>query len=163
MPRRPIAAIPVAVSAALFAAVSAAAFAEPTRLTLDEALRIAETHQPNLEATRAQLAAARARLTQAGAGFLPSLTASFFYQPQTANFAVTPGLKRLLAAPPTTGVFPLGGAGQPQLGVCSTVQANGQPITDPNCARIATSLSLPSDYTLFNFWSAGIGINWIFF
>lgn len=73
-------------------------------LTLDAAIRIARTHHPTIEATRAQLEAARARLAQARAQFLPGLTGYFSYQPQTANIALTPAFKRVLVAGPTSGM-----------------------------------------------------------
>jgi outer membrane protein len=64
-------------------------------LTLDEAVKLARGRHPSVMQQRAQLEAARARLSQARALFLPSLTGGVAYQPQTANPALTPQFLRL--------------------------------------------------------------------
>jgi len=65
-------------------------------LSLDDALRMARQHHPNLALAQAQIAVARARLEESRAGFFPGITGTFSYQPQTANFAPTPGFLRAL-------------------------------------------------------------------
>jgi outer membrane protein len=67
-------------------------------LTIEDAVKLARSRHPAVMQQRAQLAAAQARLTQARALFLPSLTGTLAYQPQTANFAPTPGFKRALSS-----------------------------------------------------------------
>ncbi len=63
----------------------------PRVLGLDEALRLALDHQPNLAAARAETEAASARVDQARAGLLPQLGASAGYERTTANYTSRPG------------------------------------------------------------------------
>src|SRR6185503_12438079 len=102
-------------SVVIVALAGSPAGAAPQTLTLDDAIRIARAHHPSVEATRAQLEAARARLSQARSQFLPGITGSFSYQPQTANFALSPGFKRLLD--------------RPSSGIASVLSTSGVPIT----------------------------------
>src|SRR5438105_15227587 len=87
--------LPPIVLTLLLAAVAGAE--GPQRLPVDEAGRIALAHQPSLAAARASVDAAHARTRQAWSALLPSVTGSFVYNPQTANFAATPAFARLLA------------------------------------------------------------------
>jgi outer membrane protein len=72
----------------------------PASLTLEDAVRLAREHHPAILAQKAQLAAAEARQGQARGAFLPALTGSFAYAPQTANAIL----------PPSQGVEPTAGA-----------------------------------------------------
>lgn len=63
----------------------------PRVLGLDDALRLALEHQPDLAAARAQTEAASARVDQARAGLLPQLGASAGYERTTANYTSRPG------------------------------------------------------------------------
>jgi len=119
-------------------------------LTLDDALARARRNHPNLEATRAQLEAARARLGQARAGFIPSLTGSFAYAPQTANFVLTPSFTRVFSAPTTSATVTDVG------GVSREVQCpTGQP-----CPNVVPSAPRVGSYELINFWSVALGLTW---
>lgn len=60
-------------------------------VTLDEAVRAARAHQPQLRQARAQTAAAGARAREAKAGLLPQVSAQAGYQRTTANFLSRPG------------------------------------------------------------------------
>jgi len=59
-------------------------------LTLENALRTAAAHQPQLAATQAQTRAAAERVGEARAGYLPRLDAQVQYQRSTANFVLAP-------------------------------------------------------------------------
>ena len=59
-------------------------------LTLDEAVRTAQAHQPQIHAAQAQVHAGQARLGEAKGGLLPRLDAAAQYQRSTANFALSP-------------------------------------------------------------------------
>jgi outer membrane protein TolC len=63
-------------------------------LTLREAVETARTKNPSLAQRTAELAAARARVEQAFAAFLPGVGGSVSYQPQTANYVPTPAFRR---------------------------------------------------------------------
>ncbi|HEX9050143.1 MAG TPA: TolC family protein, partial [Anaeromyxobacter sp.] len=66
--------------------------AQPARvLTLEEALRTAREHQPQLRQARAGAAAASARADEARAPMLPQLSATGTYERTTANVAPRPG------------------------------------------------------------------------
>ena len=77
------------IAAALIAALLAQA---PRVLTLDEALRTAREHQPQLRQARAGTEAARARADQARSPLLPQLSATAGYQRSTVNPIQRPGL-----------------------------------------------------------------------
>lgn len=64
----------------------------PRVLTLEEALRTAREHQPQLLQARAQTVAASARADQARAPLLPQVSGTASYQRTTENFAARPGL-----------------------------------------------------------------------
>ena len=70
-------------------------------LSLDEAVRTALIHQPQLLQAHANTDAARARVDEARAPLLPQVTGSASYQRQTGNFAPRPGRRR--AAPSIRG------------------------------------------------------------
>jgi outer membrane protein len=120
-------------------------------LTLEDALRMARARHPSLEAARAQIEAARARQFQARAGFAPSLTGSFSWQPQTANFVLTPGFARVFSGPPTTSatVADVGGASR-----------EVQCVAGANCPNVVPAAVRPITGDMFNFWSAGVGLIW---
>jgi len=63
---------------------------QPT-LSLEEALRTARAHQPQLRQAHAGTQAADARVAEARAPLLPQLTAQYGYQRLTANFISRPG------------------------------------------------------------------------
>ncbi len=60
-------------------------------LTLEDALRIARAHQPQLREARAGVEAAQARADQARAPLLPQVNGSGAYARETANFVSRPG------------------------------------------------------------------------
>jgi outer membrane protein len=122
------------------------------RLTFADAIALAKRNHPTVQNQRAQVDIARARANQAMSGFLPNLTGSFQYVPQTANFALTPGFKRILAAGSQSGLDSVvDKAG-------NTVNVSCAPVGGP--CQPAPQASLPPEYNLFNFWQAGVGINW---
>ena len=130
---------------------SAPARAERPPLTVADAVRIARSHHPTVQAQRALLDVAGARATEAVAGFLPGLTGSASYLPQTANFVVSPGFRRVLSS--NTGLDPVIDAAGNRVSVsCS-------PVGGPCLAQPPRPPS-PADYTLSNFWQAGVGISW---
>src|SRR5205814_1133343 len=119
-------------------------------LTLADAVRIARAHHPTVAAQKAQLEAARARREQSFSGFWPALTGNFSYVPQTANFAATPGFKRILARPATSGVDTVVDTSGTPIGVtCSPVGGS--------CTTAPPAAALPDSYALSNFWAASIG------
>ena len=64
---------------------------EPRRvLTLAEALRTAETHQPSLRMAEADARAAQARADITRADWLPQVTGTASYQRMTGNFVGPP-------------------------------------------------------------------------
>jgi outer membrane protein len=116
-------------------------------LTLEDAIQIARSHHPAVMQQRAQLELLRARSEQARSAFLPALTGSFAYQPQTANFAPTPGFIRSF---------------QHQNGVETLADGVQVSCLNPGtggCAQ-APSNPTPPSYSAFNYWSAGLGIYW---
>jgi outer membrane protein len=60
-------------------------------LTLDEALRVTEQHQPAVRSAQASELAAQARAGQSLAALLPQVNLGASYQRSTANFAPRPG------------------------------------------------------------------------
>jgi outer membrane protein len=135
-------------------ALAAAAPARAERLTLADAIRMARQNHPTVQGQRAQLDIARARTTEAVAGFAPGLTGNFSYVPQTANFAATPGFKRVLSRPATTGIDTVVDTAG------NTINATCSPPGGPCVPSPPSSATTPAEYSLFNFWSAGVGLNW---
>jgi outer membrane protein len=70
-------------------------------LTLAEAERTAQEHQPQLRAARASVEAAEGRVTQSRAGLLPQLAATGGYERTTTNYIFRPGAN-VIAAPAAT-------------------------------------------------------------
>ena len=60
-------------------------------LTLDEVVRTAEAHQPQLRQARWTVAAAEARADQGFAPLLPQISGTASYRRSTSNFAPQPG------------------------------------------------------------------------
>jgi outer membrane protein len=118
---------------------------------------MARAHHPSVQGQRAQLDLARARSTQAVSGFVPGLTGSFVYAPQTANFAATPGFKRVLARPATSGLDTVVDTAG------NTIMVSCSPPGGPCTPIAATSATTPADYTIFDFWTAGVGLSWTLF
>jgi len=85
--RQRVVALVVALGVALAAAP---AVAEGRLLSLDEALRTARAHQPQLQVARAQARVASARVGEAQAGYLPRVDAQAQYQRSTPNFLLSP-------------------------------------------------------------------------
>src|ERR1700716_1369557 len=80
----------------LWGLLHAAAAAEPTAsgrevLSLQEAVRVALTQQPQLRQANAGTEAASARADEARAPLLPQLNATGIYSRSTANFVARPG------------------------------------------------------------------------
>lgn len=69
----------------------AVAQATPRVVTLDEAVRSARAHQPQLRRSRAGAEAAAARASQARAPLLPQLNGTASYERATSNFVARPG------------------------------------------------------------------------
>jgi len=86
-------AVPPAAPSAAAPATAAPAVPSPGApiLTLDEALRAARAHQPQIAEARAATAAARARADESRAGILPQVSGSANGQRTTANFTSRPG------------------------------------------------------------------------
>jgi len=63
----------------------------PAELSLDAALRIGRTHQPQLRQAQALSEAAEARVDQARAALLPQINLTAGYSRSTANFAPRAG------------------------------------------------------------------------
>lgn len=125
-------------------------------LTLDEAVAIARANHPHARAQRAQLEIVRARFEQARSGFLPGLTGSFAYNPQTANFNATPGFRRFTARPTQNGIDQV-------LDVSGTL-INAQCIVDMgNCSPARPTPPPPISYEMFTYWTAGVGVAWTLF
>jgi outer membrane protein len=75
-------------------------------ITLEQALQLAEEHQPQLAQARATTDAARARADEARAPLLPQLTGAASYQRTTANFVARPGIvPSSLVGTPATPTF----------------------------------------------------------
>jgi outer membrane protein len=72
-------------------AASSLAADRPRVLTLDEALRTAETQQPQLREAQAGTRAALARADQARSSLFPQVNGNGAYQRSTANFTARPG------------------------------------------------------------------------
>ena len=76
---------------ALLATASPAAGGAARVVTLDEAVRVAREHQPQLRQAQFGIRAAQARADEARAPLLPQVTATAGYQRTTANFIGRPG------------------------------------------------------------------------
>jgi len=139
-------------SVAILLLLSGVALAEES-LTVEDAVRIARQNHPTVGANQAQVDAARARLHEARSGFTPGLIGSIVYNPQTANFAPTPGFVRALSG--RQGQFALLSDGTR---VSCTPDATGA--FSPGCMPVPQQPSLSADYTLFSYWTAGIGVTW---
>jgi outer membrane protein len=122
------------------------------RLDVEGAVRLALKNHPTLAAQRAQVDAVNARRRQALAGFLPSLTGSLAYQPQTANFVLTPGFLRFFGAQRSFST---------QVTDVRGVTVDVPCTTGAPCPTEVPPTPRPTSYDLFNFWSAALGINWV--
>lgn len=118
-------------------------------LTVEDAIRIARSHHPSLEAQRGQADAADGRRDQALAQLLPYLTGNLAYQPTTANLAATPAqVRTLLRAAGSDTVIDTRGM---------PVSVNCQTPGIGNCALLAP---LPQSWALHTFWQAQVGVAW---
>lgn len=83
----------IRLSLAVAATVAVSAFAadQPRVVTLDEALKTAREHQPQLQQAQATTQAAAARVDEAHAPLMPQVSGSAAYSRSTANFAARPG------------------------------------------------------------------------
>jgi outer membrane protein len=77
----------------ILATVAASAFAadQPKTLTLDEALKVAREHQPQVQQAQANTQAALARVDEAFAPLLPQVSGTASYSPSTGNYVARPG------------------------------------------------------------------------
>src|SRR5437763_6351834 len=114
-------------------------------LTVDDAVRIARQNHPTVGANRAQVEAQHARLHEARSGITPGVSGSITYNPQTANFAPTPGFVRALVG--RAGSFATLADGTR---VSCAPDAAGN--FSPTCMANPMQQQLPADYTLFNYW-----------
>jgi outer membrane protein len=118
-------------------------------LTVEDALRIARSHHPSLEAQRGQADAADGRRDQALAHLLPYLTGNLAFQPTTANLAATPAQVRAL----------IGVAGSD-----TVLDATGNPVSvscrTPGIGNCAVLRPLPQSWTLHRYWEAQVGVAW---
>jgi outer membrane protein TolC len=146
---RPGAPLTTAVATAC-AVLAAAAAAEPeTPLTLREAIRIARSHHPTIEAQRGQALAAHGREEQALSRLLPFLQGQAAFAPTTPNLVVTPPQARTVffQANSDTVVDTTGA----QVGVtCRTPGVGG-------CTPVGPS---PISWTPQRFWTAQVGLSW---
>jgi outer membrane protein len=123
-------------------------------LTVDDAVAIARKNHPDIGAQEAALQAQRARKEQAASGFWPGATGNFTYNPQTPNYAPTPGYLRLQRS--SNGVFML-----PD-GTILQCAATAQGVPSPNCMPGGLATQRP-DYALDNYWLASVGLWWNLF
>jgi len=134
-----------------FTLALALAAAPPARaardLRVEDAVRMARSRNPAVEAQRATAAAASARIAQAAAGFLPFLTGSFAFEPQSANLVLTPTLRQVTSRGNDTVIDT---SGQPVAVVCST----------PGQAGCAPTPAQPSSLALQSFFAASVGVAW---
>ena len=136
------------VASAGWSGVAAAAESE-TPLTLREAIRIAQSHHPAVEAQRGQATSAHGRQEQALSRLLPFLQGSAAYQPTTPNFVVNPAQARAVLS---------------QAGRDTVVDAGGAPVTvvcaTPGVGNCAAAAPLPNVWTPQSFWLAQVGLSW---
>lgn len=94
---RAIALIASAVIASIVIAAPSPAIASgealPKTLTLEQAVAVAFESNPSLTASRAQMAAAQARIDQSWSGFLPQLLVSMGYRRATMNSVAAPFIR----------------------------------------------------------------------
>ena len=120
-----------------------------TPLTLKEAIRLAQSHHPTVEAQQGQATAAHGRKEQALSRLLPFVDGSVAYQPTTPNLVVTPAESRTLFAT----------AGHDQV-----VDTSGA-VVDVTCRTpgVATCIRVvapPNLWTPQSFWMAQVGVSW---
>ena len=72
----------------------------PERLSVDDAVQIAIANHPTVTVNRASVAVTKARVQEAWAPWVPSLTGSFSYNPQTSNRALPPSFAGTSTSPP---------------------------------------------------------------
>jgi outer membrane protein TolC len=133
---------------ALLLAIAGSAGAEPT-LTLEDAVRMARAHHPDVDSQRAQAVAAGGRRQQALARLLPFLNGGVAYQPTTPNLVATPAQTRALLSSTGSDTV-VDSAGMPTTITCRTPGIG-------DCAVIAPA---PTSWALQNFWMADIGLSW---
>lgn len=138
----------MAVMAVVLGGLGARARAE-TDLTVDEAIRIARTHHPSIEAQQGQAGAAVGRREQALARLLPFVTGSFSFQPTTPNLAITPAEARTLFAASGTDIV-VDAGGLPVPVTCRT----------PGVGNCAPTKLPPTTWALKDYWTAQIGLSW---
>jgi outer membrane protein len=115
-------------------------------LTLDDALRTAAQHQPQLMQARANTAVYQARANEARAALLPQLTGNASYIRQTNN--PTPGAFQGAGA---SGMMSGGGA------PCTGVYPSGAMCMGTTTAGGSCACSFPSTDST-NFWSFGLNV-----
>jgi outer membrane protein len=134
---------------ALLVVLAVVGHASAAPLTLADAVRLARSRHPTVEAQRGQVIVAHGRSQQALAGLLPFFTGGFAYQPQTANLVATPPLAHdLLSATGSDTVVDR--SGMATVVTCRTPGQN-------NCMPIPPA---PTSWTLQNFWTAQVGLSW---
>jgi outer membrane protein TolC len=127
---------------------SAGADAE-TPLSLKEAIRIARSHQPAVEAQRGQATAAHGRKEQALARLLPFAQGNVAYEPTTPNLVITPPQARTVFFQANNGtVVDASGA---TIGVTCRTPGVG------TCREVAPS---PTIWAPQSFWLAQVGLSW---
>jgi len=129
-------------------------------LTIDEAVRLAESHHPQLASQKAAVDHALALKEQAVAGFLPGITGNFTFEPQTPNYSASPGFQRVLDARTDTGVDNVvDTTGNQVLVQCAPALVNGQ-VQRTICHSAPSYIPSPN-YRLYQYWSSGIGLSWV--
>jgi outer membrane protein len=118
-------------------------------LTLEAAMVRARAHHPTVEARRAAVGVAAARVEQALAGFVPALTGGVSYLPQTANYVATPAVARQLTGA-TGSATVVDSAGLPVVVSCTTPGQGG-------CGVLAP---LPTSWALHDYATIGVGVRW---
>jgi outer membrane protein len=128
---------------------SAAAAGPETPLTLGEAIRIAESRHPTVEAQRGQATAAHGREEQALARLLPFAQGSAAYEPTTPNLVITPAQARTVFFQANNAtVVDTSGA---TIGVTCRTPGVG------TCAEVSPS---PTSWKPQSFWAAQLGLSW---
>jgi outer membrane protein len=128
----------------------ATAFAEPApTLSLDDAIRMARSHHPTIEAQRGQAEAAHGRQAQALARLLPFVQGNIAYAPTTPNLAATPAeVRTLLVSSGHDTVVDT--AGMPTVVTCRT----------PGVGNCAPVVAPPNSWSLESYWTAQVGLSW---
>jgi outer membrane protein TolC len=128
----------------------ATALAEPVpSLTLDDAIRIARSHHPTIEAQRGAAEAAHGRQEQALARLLPFVQGNVAYAPTTPNLAATPAEVRTLLASAGRDTV-IDAAGLPTVVTCRTPGIG-------NCVPVGAP---PNSWSLESYWTAQVGLSW---